>query len=275
MGVLSAMSRRTERARRAVDLAETLLREARAQETPDEIAQARRLARMIADPRGKQLTIALIDQAFRSRRPARIADQISYLLERYGAPQFMEWWERVGLMLGGVMAHYLPSVVVPPIVARLRHETQSLILPAEEEELQRYVAERRGAGIRLNLNLLGEAILGEGEAARRLEAYLALLAREDVEYISVKVSSVFSQLNLVAFDATKGYVKERLRARAARHGVSMEEEAREILKTGVAQSEETCENWVKALRRRVAAVGGVDLPIPPRSPMREPPDFGE
>ena len=211
MGVLSAMSLRTERARRAVDLAETLLREARAQETPDEIAQARRLARMMEDPRGKQLTIALIDQAFRSRRPARIADQISYLLERYGAPQFMEWWERVGLMLGGVMAHYLPSVVVPPIVARLRHETQSLILPAEEEELQRYVAERRGAGIRLNLNLLGEAILGEGEAARRLEAYLALLAREDVEYISVKVSSVFSQINLVAFRHTVERVKERLR----------------------------------------------------------------
>jgi plasmid stability protein len=70
-------------------------------------------------------------------------------------------------------------------------------------------------------------------------------------------------------------VKERLRARAARHGVSMEEEAREILKIGVAQTEETCANWVKELRRRVAAVGGVDLPIPPRGPMREPPDFGK
>ena len=33
-----------------------------------------------------------------------------------------------------------------------------------------------------------------------------------MEYISVKVSSVFSQLNLVAFDATREYVKERLRA---------------------------------------------------------------
>src|SRR6266511_5177695 len=214
------MSCRRERARRAVDLAEALLREARAQETPDEIAQARRLARMMEDPGGKQLTIALIDQAFRSRRPTRIADQISYLLERYGAPHFMEWWERVALMLGGVMAHYLPSVVVPPIVAHLRHETQSLILPAEEEELQRYLAGRRGAGIRLNLNLLGEAILGEGEAARRLEAYLILLAREDVEYISVKVSSIFSQINLVAFRHTVLRVKERLRVlyrQALRH----------------------------------------------------------
>src|SRR6267378_4329560 len=220
MGVLSAMSLRTERARRAVDLAETLLREARAQETPDEIAQARRLARMMEDPRGKELTIALVDQAFRSRRPERIADQLSYLLHRYGTPQFMEWWERVALMLGGVMGHYLPSVIVPPIVARLRHETESLILPGEEEELQRYLAQRRRAGVRLNLNLLGEAILGEGEAARRLEAYLALLAREDVEYISVKVSSVFSQITLVAFRHTVERVKARLRVlyrQALRH----------------------------------------------------------
>src|SRR5215468_1080466 len=190
-----AMVTRGERASRAVELAAALLREARAQETPDEKAQARRLARMMEDPRGKELTIALIDQAFRSRRPSRIADQLAYLLERYGTPQFMQWWERVALLMGGVMGHYLPSVVVPPIVARLRHETESLILP-------------------------GEAILGEGEAARRLEAYLALLTRDDVEYISVKVSSVFSQINLVAFRHTMERVKERLRVlyrQALRH----------------------------------------------------------
>ena len=207
-------------ARRAVELAEALLTEARAQQTPEEHAQAKKLSRMMADPHGKELTIALADQAFRSHRPERIADQLAYLLERYGVPRYMDWWERVGLQLGGAMAHYLPSLVVPPIVSRLRHETQNVILPGEEEDLRRYLAERRRAGLRLNLNQLGEAILGEAEAARRLEAYLALLAREDVEYISVKVSSVFSQIELVAFGVTVAHVAERLRTlyrMAARH----------------------------------------------------------
>src|SRR5947208_10050469 len=207
-------------AHRAVELAEALLREARAQQTPEEHAQAAKLARMMADPHGKQLTIALADQAFRSRRPERIADQLAYLLGRYGVPQYMDWWERVGLLVGGAMAHYLPSLVVPPIVSRLRHETQNVILPGEEEDLRRYLEERRRAGMRLNLNQLGEAILGETEAARRLEAYLALLAREDVEYISVKVSSVFSQIDLVAFRHTVERVKARLRVlyqQALRH----------------------------------------------------------
>jgi RHH-type proline utilization regulon transcriptional repressor/proline dehydrogenase/delta 1-pyrroline-5-carboxylate dehydrogenase len=199
-------------AERAVELAEALLREARTGQTPDERAQARKLADMMADPAGKELTIALADQAFRSARPARIADQLAYLLERYGVPRYVDWWERAALVLGAAMAHYLPSLVVPPIAGRLRHETQSVILPGEEEDLRRYLAERRRAGIRLNLNQLGEAILGEAEAARRLEAYQELLARDDVEYVSVKISSIASQIDLVAFDATLARVAERLRA---------------------------------------------------------------
>jgi RHH-type proline utilization regulon transcriptional repressor/proline dehydrogenase/delta 1-pyrroline-5-carboxylate dehydrogenase len=207
-------------ARRALELAEALLRDARAQQTPDERAKAKKLARMMADPHGKELTIALADQAFRSHRPERIADQLAHLLEQHGVPRYMDWWERVALLLGGAMAHYLPSVVVPPIVSRLRHETQNVILPGEEEDLRRYLEERRQAGMRLNLNQLGEAILGDAEAARRLDAYLALLARDDVEYISVKVSSVFSQIDLVAFRSTVARVAERLRPlyrAAARH----------------------------------------------------------
>jgi plasmid stability protein len=60
------------------------------------------------------------------------------------------------------------------------------------------------------------------------------------------------------------FVKERLRVRAARHKRSMEEEVREILKASVAE-EETELNWVDALRARFMAVGGADLPIPPRN----------
>ena len=196
---------------RAVVLAEQLLGAAKTAQTESEHDYAQKIARMMDDPRGKALTIALSDQAFRSHRPARVADQLRHLLDRYGAPGYMEWWERTGLVLGGVMAHYLPSMVVPPLIARLRQETRSVILPGEEAELRRYLHKRRQSGTRLNLNQLGEAILGEEEAKRRLQAYLELLARDDVEYISVKVSSIFSQINLVAFDATVEAVKDRLR----------------------------------------------------------------
>ncbi|WP_089935244.1 proline dehydrogenase family protein [Candidatus Entotheonella palauensis] len=198
-------------AQEAIALAEALLRQAQSEQTAREHEQGHKIARMMGDPAGKELTIALVDQAFRSHRPARIADQLRHLLERYGTPAYMDWWERVALSLGGIMAHYLPALVVPPIVARLRQETSNVILPGEEGDLRRYLQARRAGGVRLNLNQLGEAILGEEEAVRRLDSYLELLAREDVEYISVKISSVFSQINLVAFDHTVEQIKGRLR----------------------------------------------------------------
>ncbi len=198
-------------AREAIALAEILLQRAQAEQTSREYGQGRKLARMMDDPGGKAMTLSLVDQAFHSHRPARIAEQLRHLLKRYGTPCYMDWWERAGLATGGFLAHYLPAFVVPPMVARLRQETANVILPGEEADLRRYLQARRASGVRLNLNQLGEAILGEEEAARRLDAYLALLAREDVEYISVKISSVFSQINLVAFDQTVEQIRVRLR----------------------------------------------------------------
>ncbi|MCC6174165.1 MAG: proline dehydrogenase family protein [Chloroflexi bacterium] len=166
---------------------------------------------MMEDPRGKLLTIALVDQAFRSRRSARIADQLRYLLRRYGVPRYLEPWERFGLALGGLLGPSLPSLVVPAIVTRLRQETQAVMVPGEEHALRRYLRMRQRTGMRVNLNLLGEAITGEVEAQRRMDAYLTLLARDDVEYISVKISSVFSQIDLVAFRHTVEQIKAQLR----------------------------------------------------------------
>jgi plasmid stability protein len=56
----------------------------------------------------------------------------------------------------------------------------------------------------------------------------------------------------------------RLRMRAARNGRSMEQEARELLETGLARTEAEPENLGEAIHRIFAPLGGVDLKIPPR-----------
>jgi antitoxin FitA len=58
--------------------------------------------------------------------------------------------------------------------------------------------------------------------------------------------------------------KRRLRIRAARNGRSMEQEARELLETGLARADSEPENLGEAIRKRFAPLGGVDLKIPPR-----------
>ena len=67
-------------------------------------------------------------------------------------------------------------------------------------------------------------------------------------------------------------VKTLLRTRAAEHGHSMEQEARLILREAV-QQQSVPKNLAAAIRKRFAPLGGVDLDLPPREPMREPPQF--
>jgi len=67
-------------------------------------------------------------------------------------------------------------------------------------------------------------------------------------------------------------LKRRLRIRAAEHGHSMEEEAREILRQAVGGITAP-KNLGQVIHARFAAIGGVDLELPARGPMREPPSF--
>ncbi len=64
--------------------------------------------------------------------------------------------------------------------------------------------------------------------------------------------------------------KRKLKIRAAEHGRSMEQEAREILKAELSKPERQSKNLVESIRRRFAPLGGVELQIPPRGPIRDP-----
>ena len=68
-------------------------------------------------------------------------------------------------------------------------------------------------------------------------------------------------------------VRTRLRIRAAEHSRSMEEEVRIILREAVSDSQSAPRDLAKFTRDCFAPLGGVDLELPPRGPMREPPDF--
>ncbi len=68
-------------------------------------------------------------------------------------------------------------------------------------------------------------------------------------------------------------LKARLRVQAAMHGRSMEDEARDILRSALNHERLSPANLAVVIRSRFAPLGGVELPDVPREPMREPPDF--
>ena len=68
-------------------------------------------------------------------------------------------------------------------------------------------------------------------------------------------------------------LKRRLRIRAAENGRSMEQEVRDILRTALDQDAVPTRNLGTAIHELFKPLGGVELEIPPREPMREPPQF--
>ena len=100
------------------------------------------------------------------------------------------WLDRTMLRVGARLAPVLPRVVMPLVVRRLRAEAAGVILPADDPAFGEHLARRRAEGVRCNVNILGEAILGDDEARRRLAQVLDRLERPDVDYVSVKISAI-------------------------------------------------------------------------------------
>jgi plasmid stability protein len=70
-------------------------------------------------------------------------------------------------------------------------------------------------------------------------------------------------------------LKARLRMQAAKHGRSMEDEARDILQSALSTGSVRTASLAKSIRRRIEPLGGVELQISPREPMRELQNFEE
>ncbi len=194
----------------AIYLARELCRRARELQTPQERRQQAELDRMIQSPHDKATLMQLTDQAFRSRRPHRAADQLIHILDVQGVPRFFNPLERTLLLGFQSFGAYLPGVTMPFVKERMQHETANVILPAEREHLAEHLRARWDEGVRMNVNFLGEALLGEEDAQRRLQGYLAALQQPEIEVISVKISTIYSQISPLSREHTIGILCDRL-----------------------------------------------------------------
>ena len=190
---------------RAVELARRWAIEAAAIE-PDPAAA--RLAGVLQDVNGLPFTLGFVDGVMRPESLTAAASQLHRIAPI--VPEFLPWYLRSVVRLGGGVAQILPSPVVPIARRVLRDMVGHLVVDARPAKLGAAIERIRANGSRLNLNLLGEAVLGETEARRRLDGIHALIQRPDVDYVSVKVSAIISHLSMWAFDEVVDEVVARL-----------------------------------------------------------------
>ena len=205
----------------AVSLAEVWQNRANALLTRREKSRFEQLKRLLSNPRDKILLVKLVDQSFRSANPRRVADQILYLLRTYGIPGFFSPLERLLLQTFAYSVRFFPGLAVSKVIKKMRAESNHLIISGESGALQTYLLERKAQGVSVNVNHLGEEVLGEEQARRQLQQYLRDLKNPNIEYISVKISTISSQIIPLAFDHSVNLISERLaelyRTAAAHH----------------------------------------------------------
>jgi RHH-type proline utilization regulon transcriptional repressor/proline dehydrogenase/delta 1-pyrroline-5-carboxylate dehydrogenase len=200
-----------ERRQKAIELAGLILELSYEAQTAKERRFQRQIARMVENPREKAFSTALTDRAFRSSSSRHVASQICYLLDKYGMPSFLSLGERLGFYLFKLLSKPLAPILVPLAISLIESKTQRVVVLGEEHQLLSHIRKRRKEGVLININRLGEAILGEEEAARRLEIALKDLENPEIDYVSMKISTLSSHLNLLAWEETLSLLADRLR----------------------------------------------------------------
>ncbi len=195
----------------AIDLVKTWLRAADAVTTRTERKTNDRLQGLLDDPEGTAFAMRFVDRVIRPESNGVAASQLSSLVKRHALPGFLSPVDKLLLQAGARLAPVLPGIVMPLAEQRMRQLVGHLVVDSRPEPMAKHLKKRSDEGFTLNVNLLGEAVLGHGEANRRLTAAHDLLNQPNVDYVSVKVSSIVAQLPHWDHEAAVLQVNERLR----------------------------------------------------------------
>lgn len=195
---------------KSVLLAESWQKRANDLLTHEEKGIQEQMVRLLTHPLDKLVLTKIIDQSFRSDNVSRVADQVNSILREYGVPDFFSSFEKILIQMFLGLGRHFPYFSVPRMIEKMRHNSSRAIIPGEPDMLHAHLQKRKNQGVRMNINHLGEAVLGEEEAGRRLKTYAEDLRNPEIEYISIKISTIYSQIHSLAFEHSVKILKERL-----------------------------------------------------------------
>ena len=157
---------------------------------------------MVTTPNDKKFIVRMLDETSQVHDRQKLALRVKDLIDQYGIPKFLGKTDHALFWMYQKFA-YLPLfnwLSVPIIKWRLRRDTSRVIINAARPNLTRHLATRFEEGIGQNVNLLGEVVLGNGEADKRYESYLEALKEPDINYISVKISGIYAQTHALNYE---------------------------------------------------------------------------
>lgn len=168
------------------------------------------MLKMLKNPVNKIFLIELLDQSFRSHNPDRVADQLEHIFKKYESTDFFSQFEQILIWLFRDIGVYVSSISIPMFIKYLRDDISSIVIQGEDPVLSKHMKARKDEGTRVNINVIGEIVLSEEEAAKRVSKYIKLLKNPDVDYLSIKISNLFSQIIPHAHDNNVKHISAQL-----------------------------------------------------------------
>lgn len=171
--------------------------------SPAEVKEQRMFASLVTDPKNKIILTKLLDESSQIRDTKTLSQRMKVIFQEYGVPAFMgKTYEVLGVLFRE-FGYLFDFIAVPIFKDVLRRETGKIIIKEERPALTKHLGNRWQDNIGQNVNLLGEVVLGDGEAGKRYEHYLEALAEPDINYISVKLSGIYAQLHPLSYEKSK------------------------------------------------------------------------
>lgn len=171
--------------------------------TPEEVKEQKKFASLIQTPANKILLSKMLDESSQVRDSKKLAKRMKLLIKEYGVPDFFNSFDQFQLKLFTCFGYMFDKISIPLFKARLRKETDKIIISEERPALTGHLSGRWSSRIGQNVNLLGEVVLGDGEANNRYLHYLEALKEPDINYISIKLSGIYAQIHSLSYEQNK------------------------------------------------------------------------
>jgi len=193
-----------------LEWAKSFLSKSEKEITGDELKEQKKYAILIQNPSDKTLLSKMLDESSQIHDNKKLALRIKILVQQYGIPKFLSPTDAFLFKLFTSFGYRFYYIAVPIIKYRLRSDTAKVIINEEASFLNHHLSERRQQKIGQNVNLLGEVVLGDGEADHRYNHYLEALKDPQINYISIKISGIYAQINPFNYEQNKIELCDRL-----------------------------------------------------------------
>ncbi|MCL2561066.1 MAG: bifunctional proline dehydrogenase/L-glutamate gamma-semialdehyde dehydrogenase [Rikenellaceae bacterium] len=180
--------------------------------TPAERKDQEMYATMIRNKNDKVFLSKMLDESSQIRHNKKLAKRIKRHIDTYGVPEFFNGWYRFLFKTYTAFGHHFDFIAIPIIKWQLREQTAAVIINEARPHLTKHLADRTQKKIGQNVNLLGEVVIGNGEADKRYRHYLEALEAPDINYISVKISGIYAQLHALNYEESFPELVRRMSA---------------------------------------------------------------